>query len=248
MSEVLSFADMVEVEFLNLYNDLRVFEAPEKRKADIIDSLWADIYKKVFKPGPDDIKYNNQNSKLKTFDVINVQEVTEMFIKLNKRYGGVIKFNQFSNLTGIHPYTLNLWEKANTTNGYIFNINNNDMNVEYNNLYIIPSGDNKVIFKNNRCNKSSMYNKDNIDNIDKYNSELSTLRFDIKKKLRSEMQDSNTNGLSNDTMGQAIRANNEEELGKLYEPKRMITQAQIKNTITVEQLQALEDIKGTKDP
>lgn len=50
------------------------------------------------------------------------------------------------------------------------------------------------------------------------------------------MQDSNTNQLSNDTMGAAIRANNEEELGKLYEPKRMIQAEQIKQIATAGQL------------
>ena len=53
------------------------------------------------------------------------------------------------------------------------------------------------------------------------------------------MQDANTNGLSNDTMGHAIRANNEEELGKLYEPKRMIQQAAIKSALPAAELPKL---------
>ena len=53
------------------------------------------------------------------------------------------------------------------------------------------------------------------------------------------MQDSNTNGLSNDTMGHAIRANNEEELGKLYEPKRMMQQESIKRVLTASELPKL---------
>ena len=55
------------------------------------------------------------------------------------------------------------------------------------------------------------------------------------------MQDSNTNGLSNDTMGHAIRANNEEELGKLYEPKRMMQQEAVKRVLTASELPKLGD-------
>lgn len=225
--EVLSFADMVELEFLNLYNDLKVMDAPEKRKADVIDSIWPDIYEKVFKPSVEDTAHNNQKSKLKTYDIANVEEVTNMFIKLNKRYGGVIKFNQFANLTGITYSTLNLWEKANTTNGYIFTLNDDSINEEYNNIYIISNGKEILNYINNQHTKDR----------------LSKTRFDVIKKLRAEMKDSNTNALSNDTMGHAIRANNEEELGKLYEPKRMVQAAQIKNTISVQELQQLANIK-----
>ena len=65
------------------------------------------------------------------------------------------------------------------------------------------------------------------------------MRFDVIKKLQEEMQDSNTNGLSNDTMGQALRANNEDELGKLYEPRRMVQREQIKQTLTAAELPKL---------
>ena len=54
------------------------------------------------------------------------------------------------------------------------------------------------------------------------------------------MQDSNTNGLSNDTMGQALRANNEDELGKLYEPRRMVQHEQIKHALTAAELPKLD--------
>lgn len=224
--EVLSFAEQVEEEFLYLYEKYDVANAPAKQKADIIDSFWSDIYKIVFKPDADYVRHNHQLSKLRTYDVQAVESVCDIFVKLNKRYGGVIKFNQFSNLTGIHRATLWLWNKSNTSNNYIFNLNSNGVDEENNFVVYINDGDKGVKFVNNRW---------------KDRGELSTIRFDVIKKLREEMQDSNTNGLSNDTMGHAIRANNEEELGKLYEPKRMMQQEAVKRVLTASELPKLGD-------
>ena len=223
--EIMSAAEQVEEEFMYLYEKYNVADAPPKQKADIIDSFWGDIYKKVFKPEPDVIKYNNCKSKLKTYDVEEVEEVCDMYIKLNKRFGGVIKINQFANLTGIHRATLWLWNKNNTSNSYIFNLNNNAVDEEGKYIYITNIDNRFVEYKGNSRNVDS--------------SILSSLRFDCIKKLREEMQDSNTNGLSNDTMGHAIRANNEEELGKLYEPKRMLQQESIKRVLTASELPKL---------
>lgn len=222
--EIMSAAEQVEEEFMYLYEKYNVADAPPKQKADIIDSFWGDIYKKVFKPEPDVIKYNNCKSKLKTYDVEEVEEVCDMYIKLNKRFGGVIKINQFANLTGIHRATLWLWNKNNTTNSYIFNLNNNAVDEEGKYVYILYKGNNDIEYHG-------------TSSLDK--NILSTFRFDVVKKLREEMQDSNTNGLSNDTMGHAIRANNEEELGKLYEPKRMLQQESIKRVLTASELPKL---------
>ena len=222
--EIMSAAEQVEEEFMYLYEKYNVADAPPKQKADIIDSFWGDIYKKVFKPEPDVIKYNNCKSKLKTYDVEEVEEVCDMYIKLNKRFGGVIKINQFANLTGIHRATLWLWNKNNTSNSYIFNLNNSAVDEEGKYVYILYKGNNDIEYHG-------------TSSLDK--NVLSTFRFDVVKKLREEMQDSNTNGLSNDTMGHAIRANNEEELGKLYEPKRMLQQESIKRVLTASELPKL---------
>lgn len=232
--EVMSLADLAELEFMRLYSVYDIANAPEKRKADIIDSLWPDIYKAVFKPGAGDVRFNNTKSKLKTYDVAEVEEVVNKFIVLNKRYGGVIKFNQFANMTGINRYTLYLWHKANNTNGYIFNLNNNDMEEENKYIYIICDNEKNtgdIAVKEYRGNASKLLNG----NI------LTSKRFDVIKKLQEEMQDSNTNGLSNDTMGQALRANNEDELGKLYEPRRMIQHEQIRVAISANELPKLSD-------
>lgn len=229
--DVLSLAELTEIAFKDMYIDLDVENAPEKRKADIIDSIWSDIYKDVFKPGKNDTTFNNCKSKLKTWDVESVESVVDVFIKLNKRYGGVIKYNQFSNLTGINRFTIDLWHKANSTNGYIFMLPQNDIDMECNNIYIINN--------NGLCTK--YYGNGYVNR----NDESSRLRFDVKKKLQEEMQDSNTNGLSNDTMGHALRANNEDELGKLYEPRRMIQQETIRAIKTAAELPQLGAINGT---
>jgi len=232
MSEVISLADQMYEEFIKLYDELGVESAPEKRKADIIDSIWLDIHNLVFKASPEDVKVNNHHSKLLTHRVLDVQEVCEMYIRLCKRYGGVIKIQQFANLTGIHRSTLWLWFNNNNTNNYIFTLNDNAINEEYNNLYIVNG---ECIYQGNNpyCEKSI--------------KELSSSRFDVIKKLREEMQDSNTNALSNDTMGQVVRANNEEELGKLYEPKRMMQQATIKQALGDSELPKLgENIQNAQ--
>lgn len=229
MEEVLSLAELTELAFKDLYIKYNIADAPEKRRADIIDSLWGDIYKTVFKPGDDEIRVNNCKSKLKPWNVEEVEEVCNIFIKLNKRYGGVIKYNQFSNLTGINRYTLYLWHKNNNTNGYIFSLNSTAIDEEQRTtIYILNNNNVDVVYNGN-------FGRDRESNT-KY---LSSLRFDVIKKLQEEMQDANTNGLSNDTMGQIMRANNEEELGKLYEPKRIMQTATARAVLTAAELPRL---------
>lgn len=223
--DVLTIAEQVEEEFLRLFDAFDVANSPDRKRADIIDSFWGDIYKKVFKPSPDQARLNNCNSKLKTYDVTEVQEVTEMYIKLCKRYGGIIKINQFTNLTGIHRATLWLWNNKNKSNGYIFNLDTSSISEEQNTIiYILNNNGVDIYYGGNTSNDNSV---------------LSSQRFDVIKKLREEMQDANTNGLSNDTMGHAIRANNEEELGKLYEPKRMLQQETIRQSLSAAELPKL---------
>ena len=287
--EVLSYAEQVENEFMSLYMQYDVANAPEKRKNEIIDSFWSDIYKAVFKP--DKPQINQCNSKLQPWNIKELNEVLELYINLCKRFGGVIKYYQFCKLVGYNRYTIDLWHKANINNRTIFLLNDADIEEEYkvngsiyilynnntdnmkriykndissvyviddikkdiNNIYnnsititdILNNSDyikgfnNYNIVNNNMLNNTDNSNINNID-IDKLRDKLSRTRLDVKKKLNAEMQDSNTNQLSNDTMGAAIRANNEEELGKLYEPKRMIQAEQVKQIASAGQLPRFE--------
>lgn len=220
-NNIATFAEQVEEEFIRLYRELKVDDAPARRKADIIDTIWTDIYSIVFKPGPDHVPINNAKSKLKTWDVENMEAVTEVFIKLNKRYGGVIKKLQFSNLTGIHRSTFSLWHKENKTNGCIFSLSNTGLSAEYSTTYVTQ-------------NSAGAAMVNNIALLDKHRNDgvLSPIRFDSFKRLEAEMQDSNTNALSMDTYGHMYRANNEPELGKLYEPRRVVFENQVKNVLT----------------
>lgn len=224
----MTHAEQVEQIFLEIYNKLGVGVAPDKRRADIIDSIWGDIYNIVFKPDASTVRFNNCKSKLITYNVQDVADVCNMFIKLNKRYGGVIKYNQFCNLTGISRYTIYLWHAANKSNGYIVNLSNDDISKESSDIYIVNNDgtNNNYIYYNGNGHGSN-------------SSRLSTFRFDVVKKLQEEMQDANTNGLSNDTMGQVVRANNEEELGKLYEPKRMYQQETFRRSLSASELPKL---------
>ena len=129
-----------------------------------------------------------------------VESVCDVYINLCRLYGGVIKFESFSELTGIHRYTLDLWNKANHTNGYIFYLSSGDMGNEFSNIYILH--DNADIEY-----KGNMYYG---------NDKLSTIRFDVKKKLQQAVKSSNTNGLSNSEYGHTVRANNDPDVGKMY--------------------------------
>lgn len=199
--EVVSIADMAKAEFLRLYDTYHVADAPEKRKPDMIDAIWSEIYKLVFKPAPGQKLYNNCKSRLIPYMVEDVEAVCDAYINLCRLYGGVIKFESFSEMTGIHRYTLDLWNKANKTNGYIFYLSGADVNNEFSNTYIINYTGDNIEYKGN------MYEG---------NDKLSSIRFDVKKKLQMAAKGSNTNGLSLDTMGQTVRANNDPDIDKMY--------------------------------
>lgn len=224
---VMSYAEMVEAEFLRLYRQYDVANAPEKRKSEIIDSFWGDIYTSVFKP--DQPLLNNCKSKLQPNDIANVEDVVLIYISLCKRYGGVIKYNQFCNLVGYDRDTLYRWHKYNTGNGFVFSLSRDQKESEDSYTVVYVMKDKVVEYKGNSYKSGSA----------EYEF-LSHRRYDVLKKLQLEMQDSNTNSLSNDTMGAAIRANNETDLGKLYEPKRMIQREQIRQALTADQLPTLE--------
>lgn len=227
--DILTKAEQVEEEFLKLYEKFRVYEANEKKKPSIIDSFWGDIYNAVFKPLPGEVLYNNSKSRLKTYDVQEVQEVCEMYIKLCQRYGGVIKINQFSKLTGIHRATFNVWNNANHTNGYIFKLNNDGIYEENKSIiYILNTNDVDIIYNGNSKYMSNGNTK-----------ELSNMRFDIVKKLREEMYDENTNNLEGTSIGAALRANNDEEVGKLYDKQQQMNKVDAIKTLTSAEVRAM---------
>jgi len=245
--EVLSYAEQVQECFMELYNELDIANAPEKRKNEIIDSLWIEIYNKVFRPTTP--QTNNCGSKLAPWKVEELEAVCDMYITLCKRFGGVIKYYQFCKLVGYTRYTIDLWHKANTSHKSVFIMSDSDIEEERKantNIYIVNHV-NDIKDMDIVQIKNNVY----IDDIKANNAQerdiLSCRRLDVKQKLNAEMQDSNTNQLSNDTMGAAIRANNEEELGKLYEPKRMIQHEQIKQALSLNDLKLLDNSTNTSN-
>lgn len=229
---ILSFADQVEEEFIRLYNELGVKDAPAKRQPDMIDEIFKKIYHIVFYPKNGEVCYNGTKSRLRTYDVQSIEEITEKIISLNRIYGGVIKFIQFSDMTGIFPQTLFNWEKANHTSGYVFKISRADNEQEYNNIFIYNAPGGAVRYAGNWVKN------------EKYNDELSLMRFDVKKKMREAMQASATNATSLDTMGYMSRLNNEPELGRLYEPRKMVLEAQTRRMVTDAELIKLGELSN----
>ena len=225
--KVLSYAEQLEAEFMRLYYELDVPTAPEKRKPFIIDSIWMDLYPLIFKP--DNKQINNTNSKIMYHDIQTIESIVDMYIKLCFRFNGVIKYNAFCNLTGIDYSTICLWYNSNKTDKYIFSLNNSDIEIESNSINYIYIDSNNVVSKHN-----NVYYINNSD-------PLSKLRFDVKKKLHKFMIDENTDGLSGDTVGYTIRANNDEDLGKLYDPKKIVLQQQAKTaSLSINDLKLLE--------
>lgn len=236
--EVLSYAEQIKETFMELYIDNDIANVPERRKPKAIDSLWSEIYTRVLKP--DKPQVNNCMSKVMPWDIVNIQSIIDVYVNLCNLYGGVIKFGQFAKLIGYSRYTLDYWHSKNNTGKYIFTLDSDSVLNEFdNNIYIVNSID-------ELDNVSVVHYRDNIyiedvNNNAKKINELSRTRMDIRKKLQQEMQDENTNALSVDTMGAAIRANNEEELGKLYEPKRMIQHEQIRQALSLNDLKLLDN-------
>lgn len=205
--EVMSKAEQVEAEFLRLYDEFQVADAPERKKADIIDSFWNDIYKAVFKPSKEEVLFNNTKTRLKTYDVEEVEEVCEKYITLCRRYGGVVKITEFANLTGLHRSTLYIWNNRNRNgSGYIVNLNSNDIAEEQRSIiYIYNNSGVDVVYNGNSRYMSGNNTRG-----------LSSLRFDVVKKLQEAINSSNTNGLSQDTTGYIVQANNDPDTLKNY--------------------------------
>lgn len=225
--EVLSYAEQVESLFLEMYEKYNVATAPDKKKANIVDSFWKDIYNIVFKP--DAPQYNNCKSKIKPYDIPTIESIVNVFIKLCNRYNGVILIDSFCDLIGYSRNAVYMWNNVNKSNNYIFTIDPNIKDIDDNILYIYVNNNSVNCIKdnNNRYKDSNMSEEDKL---------LSRLRYDVVKKLREEEQKQSKLHLSNSDIGMIFRSNNEDELGLKYDAKRTIEQEQIKQIATAGQL------------
>lgn len=223
-TEVLDLAEQVRIEFVRLYKEYKVADAPERRVPDMIDAIWSEIYKIVFKLPESESWVNKSHTRLRTWKYKDVDAVSDMYINLCRVYGGKIKINSFCELTGIHRYTLDLWNNKNRTDSIIFDLKSNDIEVEDNNIYININSDDKeeVVYKN-------VWEE----------AKLNTKRIDVKKKLVEAERGQSRNARSIDTVGNIQMSNNDEELGFLYDTKRDIRKESIKQVISVSDLPKL---------
>lgn len=225
-TEVLDLAEQVRIEFIRLYKEYKVADAPERRVPDMIDAIWSEIYKIVFKLPESEMWINSSHTRLRTWRYKDVDAVSDMYINLCRVYGGKIKINSFCELTGIHRYTLDLWHNKNTGDSYIFDLKDGDIDKENNNIYI---NINSETGKEDVVKGDSLYNE----------SRLNTKRVDVKKKIVEAERGQSRNARSIDTVGNIQMSNNDEELGFLYDTKRDIRKESIKQVISVSDLPKL---------
>ena len=227
--EVLSYAEQVEELFLSYYEQYNIAEMAKKEKYNAIDAIFYKIYDILFKP--DTPQINNCKSKLRTYDIQTIESVLDKYIELCKLYGGYVKHITFCRLIGITFSCIDNWHRKNHTNGYIFTLDPNDAADENKNQYIFVDrlGDIESLSKPNWMIEGDR---------------LSRTRFDIYKKIQEELQTYNDNALASSDMGNVVLANNSEEVGRLYEPKRMIQHEQIRQALSVSELPKLGDIGG----
>lgn len=152
------------------------------------------VYKKVFKPDPNDAtRDKRKNSLLDYNNATQLEEIINIYGDIVTNYD--IKATQFMfcDLTGIHRDTLNSWENSNTR------------------AYIYKDLDGNII---NNINEYVMNGKGD------YIQEPSTTYCDIVKKIKSFSHMTAYNGLNDTPVGQITHANNSKEAGMEYNRKR----------------------------
>lgn len=217
---ILSYAEQIEGEFIRLF-ELYARGTKDREKMDIIDSFFPEIGKKVLQLPPDAARVNGCKSKIPPHDVAQVEEVTRLYINLCRRFGGTVKLLSICELFGYHLQTVLNWHEKNAGGeGYILSLNDEEIKKE--NVIII---DRFSVSDNTTNNSIYNYNinKSMFNNLcnDKQAKKLSSFRFDIYKMIKQAIRAQNDNGLSASPMGQVVRANNDEEVGKLYEPRNI---------------------------
>lgn len=153
------------------------------------------VYKKVFKPDPnDETRDKRKNSLLDYNNATQLEEIINIYGDIVTDYDIKATQYMFCDLTGIHRDTLHSWESGNTR-AYIYkDINNN----------IIPD---IASYKTNNPNAD-------------YIEIPSTTHCDLVKKIKSFSHVTAYNGLNDTPVGQITHANNSREAGMEYNRKR----------------------------
>lgn len=208
MSEILDYTELIEERFLDLYNQYCI-GVPANRIPIIIDTFWKTIYNEFFRPGNDEKRQNKCNSRILPFHVYTIESIIDTYISLNGKYGGFVKIENIINLLGYTRETLHRWNKCNKTNDYIFKLSHNEYINEVNSIIVYCVYSDHVETINNFCRDENI-------------KELSLYRYDILKKIRETIKSENDNQLSCSTVGQVVRANNDIDVGKMYDAKNIM--------------------------
>ena len=217
--EVLSWTDRIEQAFFNLVDKYNINLEDSKGLANKIDGILPDIYKLVFEPPKDYKKINQTISYLKFNDIESVEEVVCCYLRLCNLYNVLPKINIFSAMTGISRNTIDIWNKANKNNTKTLYLNDEYMELESNQNIILYIYDSDMELKYN--NNLDIYRKGDI-----YTKQLTSIRYDIKKKIREAAQNFTRNNLQGSPVGAMASANNDEEVGLLWEPKKVLLKAE----------------------
>lgn len=239
-NNALSWAEQIEIAFAELVQKYGIDLNDNRNLANKIDAIMPDIFKMVFKADENYIKNNNNKSKLPFNDIEAMEEVLDSYLKICCMTSTLPKYNTFSQMIGINRYTLDVWHNANkSNNGYIVYLNQKET-IEECNMNIIC-----VI------NNSDIEYKKNMNNINIYNSgddkliKLTSRRYDAKKKLQEAAQNFTRNNLQTSSVGAMASANNDREIGLLWEPKNMILKNEVQNNyISASDLSSKYGIEG----
>lgn len=213
-AEVLTPAEQLEQAFNELYMQYCGDMTLTAKKANIIDSFWSQIGNSLFLGTPENMKFNHQKSKLIYSDVVQMEELVNKYVELCQRYGCVPKIHSFAELTKIDKQTFHNWHNANTGTGYIVKLNNEEIEREKPNIYIIQDG---------------KYEKLDYIKASAEEREINSLRFDILQKLRDSAREFTRNAVMDSNIGPAAMANNDAEVGLMWDAKRQITAEAIKS-------------------
>lgn len=229
MEKVLSIGEIMEDCFYK-YVDKYGIDLDSQKSANRIEAVFMDMYEELFKPSPDDKVLNGAKSKIKYNDVKTVEEVLRTYIRLCMMSNTIPKVTSFSSLTGIHRSSIFFWSKCNTTNNNIFKLSSVQIAEESEELRKAF-----LFAESNQVVNANMTEEQKV---------LSSYRLDISKIIKENSQKFTRNTLQMSPMGALAVANNDVEVGLMWDARRQLTAATIeqnKATLGAQELPKLTD-------
>ena len=168
----------------------------------VYQSAFRYIYKKLFKPDPnDETRDKRKTSKIDYNNVAELEEIINIYGDIVTAYDIKATQYMFCDLTGIHRDTLHSWENSNTR---------------------------AYIYKDLNGNIIDNINEFMLNNKGEYIKEFSKTYSDYSKKIKSFSHITAYNGLNDTPVGQITHANNSKEAGMEYNRKRETETVQAK--------------------